>query len=425
MNNHIRIKLRNTVFTYCDYKDARESLTGLLSHAYAEGLRATCLCSSNLPALYITNRFGTYYLARMPETGSFHDAQCAFYESPSADSGRGAYAEGAIVDRGDYFDVKLGVPLTHNRDVDATPKADRAKPTIPTTRRHAVELLGMLHFFWEQSNNHRWFPVLRGKAVLTRHWRNVVYFVHELLGKVHCKNVGIEQNIFVIPAFDRNNPNAIDIAFLEKMKNVIASGSEKAAKNKEKIEMKMVLGEVKSISKTTYGQELKFKGFNQSFYVRDSLFQKVKKSYSLGISAISPDNDTRCIALAVVAASRNGYFNIESMALMPTTSHYIPYDSSYELRIANMLVSQQRQFEKPLRYDNLALTLPDFILLDAIAAPRIPLEIYGMTGNVEYDKRKADKKEIYRKLASSCWEWEPEVCKIPPAFPLPIVYGNT
>jgi hypothetical protein len=417
MDSKHRIRLKTKIFTYSEYRDSPDALLGLLSHAYAEKIRAICLCSENFPELYITPRFEKFYLAKMPDTGPFHDVHCAFYESPLDQSGRAGYAEGAIVDRGDVVDVKLGVPLSRARHVEKAASPLGEKRAVPTLRRHAVELLGLLHFLWEQSSNHRWFPIMRGMKVTSRRWSSVTYFLGRTLDNIHCKGKPLKESLFLVSQFDKNKPDAIGDEFSTVMASVVSSGSELAEKKNRPIEMKMILGEIKAVTKSQYGYELRFRGFAQSFYIREQLFQKIQKSYTSGVVAIESNTDAKCIAIAVISASKKGYFNIESMALMPVNQNYIPFDSSYEKTIADALIIQERQFEKPLRYDNTALTLPDFILLDGDQFSRIPMEIYGMTGNAEYDKRKNEKREIYRKDPAPYWEWEPAKEKIFPPFP--------
>lgn len=415
MTNFIRMRLDETVFQQSRYLDDPVSLTSLLQKGHKLGLRATCLCSPNFPELYIAHRGSTFYLAKMPETGSMHDAHCVFYETPSSDSGRSLYTDGVIVDKDGIINVKLNVPLAISRET-AQPSANVAVNNPNSKKRHAIELLGLLHLIWEYSNNNRWFPVLKDREIFTRSWSSAHYFIEQTVAKIEIKNKKLNEHLYAIPSFNPKEPDVVRSSFERAFEHVVRSGSKEARDRKEKIVYKMVLGEIKEIVKSKYGYALKFKHLPVTFFMKDALFEKVNKSYQRAISSLENDQAV-VVAIILVSASQSGAMQIEAMAPMQTSKQYIPFDSSYELRVANDLVSQSRQFEKPLRYDSTELTLPDFILCDAKDCPRIPFEIYGMTGNAEYDSRKLEKRRIYKQQNTTCWEWEPALQANPPAFP--------
>lgn len=416
--NFVRIKLNGTVFPQITYFNNPESLIGLFRHSYTLGLRATCLCSANCPELYIAQRNGSYYLAKMPDTGPFHDSNCEFYQSPDTDSGRSTYLKGVIVDHDGLIDVKIGIPFKIQRDlskIEDTAKLPNANKS--QSKRSAIELLGLLHLLWEYSNNSRWFPRKKGKANLSRSWGSAHYYLGQVLEKISTKGKALKDNLYIVPPYHSSEQDQIQQQFDRFITPVIKSGTVKAQADKVPVICKMIIGEVKDLTESKFGFCLKLKSFYHPLYLSKAKMERLQKSYSLAVNAIASEKAC-AIAIAVVSASSSGNLTIESIAMMPVSKNYIPFDSSFELQIGNMLIDQERAFEKPMRYDNEALTLPDFILCDAKEHPRMPMEIYGMTGNTDYDVRKNQKKEIYAQTGLPCWVWEPANQIEPPPFPL-------
>ena len=102
-------------------------------------------------------------------------------------------------------------------------------------------------------------------------------------------------------------------------------------------------------------------------------------------------------------------------ALMLTNWRAIPVESSYELQIADLLVAQERRFTKPMRYDAAVdAVFSDFVLSDA-GEGGVPMEVYGISGNAQYEERKQDKRIWYRMQGQRSWEWTPP--EVVPALP--------
>lgn len=414
MNETTYIELHGKKFTYEQYRGDPPNFALLFAAAYTRKSRATCLCNGKHAQLYLTYRSGIYFLARMPETGHQHADHCPFYESPTQQSSRSAYSDKAIVEKDGFYQVNLGVPLTIKRQAELQERTT-VNPASSTSNT-SIKLLGLLHLLWQVSSNNRWFPLLHGKPVTKRHWRNVGYFLTEAVSRIQSKNVELSDLLYIIPTFDKERYAEQHSHFLSFMHEVLASGTEQAVKLKTPKLLKLVLGEIKSIEFATFNYEVRFKEFGTKFYLNKEVYQRAADSYALGLNSVKA-NDARCIAMASVSSTKKGFFLIENLALMPVTQNYIPFDSSYEKRIADLLVEQSRKFEKPMHYDHQQLTLPDFELLDTHT--RIPMEIYGMVGNVDYNERKRKKTAIYRDSSTPYWSWDLSHQATPPSFPAP------
>jgi hypothetical protein len=70
--------------------------------------------------------------------------------------------------------------------------------------------------------------------------------------------------------------------------------------------------------------------------------------------------------------------------------------------MANRLTRESRAFEKPLTVDA-DNVLPDFVLTDT--RQPVEIEVYGLNGQEEYERRKREKQAIRAKKGVQCVEW--------------------
>ncbi|MDF3882661.1 hypothetical protein [Cupriavidus basilensis] len=86
--------------------------------------------------------------------------------------------------------------------------------------------------------------------------------------------------------------------------------------------------------------------------------------------------------------------------------------------MADRLIAEGRAFEKPLRHVDRAPVHPDFRLTDT--APPTVIEVLGLAGDPEYDRRVAEKRAHYQQAGIPLVEWTPSIqaleqLKLPPA----------
>jgi len=109
---------------------------------------------------------------------------------------------------------------------------------------------------------------------------------------------------------------------------------------------------------------------------------------------------------AMVGTPERSRWEWQEVALMRVTERGIPVDSSYEDTMESKLASEDRAFEKPLRFDaDEAEVLPDFILLDT--DPETVIEVFGMN-TPEYATRRDAKLAYYQANQSkvALWIWD-------------------
>ena len=171
----------------------------------------------------------------------------------------------------------------------------------------------------------------------------------------------------------------------------------------------MILTEVAGCMTTRFGARLSLMHLKEfHLWVDQDLFANLNRRFKRALSLLDrPESADRVMGLVVVAAGkRAGHFLVRDACFMRTTAHWIPSDSQYESWVAEALVQEDRRFLKPMRYDAFdEEVFPDFMLLDAGEKP-VPMEIYGMTGNRKYERRKREKIAIYEGRGEAFWQWE-------------------
>ncbi|GGL49778.1 hypothetical protein GCM10014719_58800 [Planomonospora parontospora subsp. antibiotica] len=164
----------------------------------------------------------------------------------------------------------------------------------------------------------------------------------------------------------------------------------------------LVLGEIKEISVTAYGRQIKLCHLRTPLYLRSELMERIRASYRPVFSAAAGTR-ARQVVLAAVERTPKGALKVVDMAAMLTTAAYVPVESSHELRMAEALDAARRCYLKPLRYGGQEV-FPDFVLTDV--APRVYVEVYGVRGRESYEVRKRVKQEHYRTAGVNVIEWE-------------------
>lgn len=408
------LTVEQTRFTHGQYLKREGEITRLLSIAHANDRSAKCHCTPNNGQLYVKQgKGGGFILCKMPNTGGLHSTECRFYEPPEAERVKAKY-ESAILEDEEGFSLKFQFPMSVTRKLHSPSSVLGTMGRTSLTRRASIGLLGTLHYLWQESKNNFWFPVVKGRENAQRKWRNVIHFLGPVIKKGKANGMNLEDLIFVVPPYDSVTDGVLP-EFKAFSAGIIESMSNDSAQAKKPVLRKLVLGHVKSFGHTQDGYGLRFRGLKQTFAFDKDLHESAKKSYPLAVSAIQQEDDYAVVCLAMISARGDGTLVVETLCFMTTNKNFIPIDSSFEKQIADKLIAEKRRFEKPLRYDFREATLPDFVLLDTNQS-RWLLEVYGVTGMQDYNDRKAEKREYYRKTGTKCWEWEP-ASSPPPDFP--------
>jgi hypothetical protein len=386
-----RIQLAGRTVQLAWLREHSAQSTPLFARARAEVGHAWCLCRR--PALRLVircTRAGRYHLAGWPGEGEQHDSHCPFHKLGPGHSGRDRYSTQAIRETDDGVSIRLATALTsllakpehHDREAQETGDESGA--------RRSVGLLGLLHWLWEQARLNVSHPQ-DGR----RTWRTCHDRLHLQLREVTLNGRSMDETLYVVPPF---TPAAADAnaAALDAFRARL--GRHGTAERRA-----LILGQVKEVALTQYGVAYRLAHQRTPLYARAALHARATRSYRHAFGKAAAEHGATRIALFVVERSPKGHLVAVDLAAMLTTGTYIPADSSYEVVMADALAGR-RSFIKPLRYDTTDAVLPDFVLTDV--TPAAYVEVYGIHGREDYDRRKAEKRAFYQRQEGELIEWD-------------------
>jgi hypothetical protein len=204
-----------------------------------------------------------------------------------------------------------------------------------------------------------------------------------------------DQVLYIVPAFTRQAAAANAEAFEAFVRGL--------GQHDGRIVRALIVGELKAPAPTRFGVRLHLAHLPQPLFATGKLVERLRRSYRSAFSD-APGPAARRIGLLVVSRHARGYLTVEDAAVMLTSTSYIPADSSFEVAMADHLVAAGRSFVKPLRYESGDAVFPDFVLTDT--APATYVEVLGVRGREEYDRRKLDKRAFYAAEGIRVVEWD-------------------
>ncbi|KVK87685.1 hypothetical protein WJ47_12735 [Burkholderia ubonensis] len=366
---------------------------------------AQCLCRGAAAPLRLQiRRYGNLlHLAGWPDEGPLHDRQsCSFHKDPNeAGSAAGKTLPG-IVASATGLRAKLDVALTQ-RTISTAPKGPR-QAGAPTTSRRSAPLLGFLQALWQMAGLNRWSSTDRA-----RNWGVCNARVLAEVGDAVINGEPAEQVLHVMRRYqeaDRAAMNAEFDAFLGRV------GQREGTNHRG-----LVVGEIAAIGTTPYGRSIALRQSAKRYYCSTDLIALAEKRYCHALRAVG-DRDARVVAILVIERTPKGHHVVVDLAAMLCSANYITCDSIHEVAMANRLVAEGRSFDKPIRLEDGAEMLPDFILTDTTAPTHI--EVYGMNGIAEYEARKREKQRVRVARGINAVEWDIDLTaladvRLPPA----------
>lgn len=346
-----------------------------------------------------------YLLARYPHSGYEHDPRCEWYEPPESATGRTHYETGVIKQR---EDGTLGIRLAESLETSRRPNGSTAHHHNGTSVTQAqMSLRGLLDLSWEQAGLDTWRPQFTGK----RSWYTVNSIVTRTAEQIAIGGKRMADRMaIIVPRANEGMQNTVHAAWdaaLAENRGLLLLGQLSELKEAE-----LAKPTAPVIVHAAWG------AYRISLRAESALIQQMRSRWARDLAALAtPEAGARVIALLHVRprqTERDRFGFVVAGALMRTSEAFIPCASSYEARVAQMLVDQGRMFRKPLRYDGDGV-FPDFELLDT---PRIvPMEVFGRS-DPAYTTRRDEKIAFYRTLyGSDWWSWDATRLSDPPPFP--------
>jgi hypothetical protein len=289
-----------------------------------------------------------------------------------------------------------------------TPVSERV-PSAPSVKRNRMTPLGLLHLLWESAGLNTW-----GRGRMGRNWFDQVWDIRNAAKSIKIGKMAMIDALAILTPYGGNLDQHNLGAVLDKFRS---------AKERDRQRL-LILGEVNRLESEKLRVRMKDDG-------KYNVWLNATKADLVSLSQdCETQDDERLIGFFVTRVDgvypsktqgRSSCFQtcIVASAIMKTTMSFIPFASSYEKRVAELLVEQNRSFRKPLRYDATDAVFPDFVLLDT-PVPEYPMEVYGMN-HESYQKRREEKERYYwQEFGMNHWVWAAvgESAQLdPPPFP--------
>ena len=338
-----------------------------------------CVADQALP-LYISHKGNTYYLAKKKNTGSSHAGWCDFSPDETA-TGTGGILP-ALIERNGRSNVNIDSPLTRAGS-PTTRTGAASSPGKPSVSRATWTLRGLLEEMWDRAQLNKWFPQ-------SKYPRRLSSVNHYLMEEARHIDLGRRKlhEILVLPCFEK-----------------------KAGQNWKTIEEKakdkdiaiIVIGKLERVVPSMFpagGQGLRLAELDHTIWMPKELSDWASNQKE--VQELEQKN--RQIMVICTVFRDGNVLNAGSVGFRRVSLNFIPVDSGYELKVADKLVEAERFFKKPLRH-RCEETLPDFVLLDM--DPVVVMEVFGMENDHEYNERKKEKLEAYRRQGTIVWTWSP------------------
>lgn len=383
-----------------------------LQTAKSAKLNIYCKCMPEKLLLISARRHGNgYVLARFPNTGPLHSLNCDDYLSDPTQSGAGHYDSNAIRETEDGYAIRLGVSLRRKgRNLDDPGLIKTGDDDKPHKKFSRLGLFGLLHFLWANSRLNSW----RGVSFEScRKWNDVANRIDKQLKIMTSKSTEMS-GLVVLPRTSNGS-------FIDKQLTEIKQKLPRQGADPQTVELRILIGHLIRLKESQYdGFGLIVEDRKESFWIGGAEWAQAVNacpypSIERVIRELSiNERMERVVVIGRIEHTEKGNLKFIDLRLMAVTKDFIPVDSSYERQLSDYLVENNRQFEKPLAYDAEDGVFPDFLLTDI--EPVLPMEVWGMTGNPEYDARKKTKLAEYARKGS-VWEWDPTSCSVIPELP--------
>lgn len=365
---------------------------------------AECGCSmaSPRPKLVIRRHGKIFILARWPDDPRPHRDGCPFHDRTSRGSGAPTDHD-AFKSAGGVHDVRLDVSLKVAAGDPASNSRRQPSASSSRSQRRAAPLLAFLQYAWQSAGLHVWPGY--GRRGWNACWSRLVAELAE------CRINGRpgSEVLHVMERWDESRTTELGEA-LDTFHNRARAG-------KDAYQRGLIIGELAELKPSPHGHKLKLRQASHWYYLSSDLYEQFQRKYAMALTGVDRE-DLRCVAVLAFEKSRQDYLNVMDLAAMLANPAFIPGDSSYEAAMADRLIAEGRAFEKPLRHVDRTPVHPDFRLTDT--TPPTVIEVLGLAGDPEYDRRMAEKRAHYQQAGIPLVEWTPRIealeqVKLPPA----------
>lgn len=385
-------------------EETAPNLQVALANAYHRGIRPLCLCKDGGLSMYIAQVGEQYIVKRMPMSGGGHDPICPSYEPPDELSGLGVLMGSAI-----QVDPENGISALKVA-FSLTKIGRRAAPCVgastSTSDRIAgdakkLSLRSLLHYLWHQAELTAWTSRWAGK----RHWWNIRWHLIEAASQMMVKGGALKDVLFVPEPF-----RAADKAAIEQRRAaaLIPALPPKGGPRK----LMILVGEVKDFSPKRSGRRLIVKHMPDFPLLLDErLYLRLKGRFENELALWDADEASHLMAIATFGLTPAGLAVVEDMALMVVSENWVPYDSTYEKKLVDVLATLLDRSVKGLRY-NLSAYTPTAAAM--IQRQSRPIALYVVPPAADDSYKEALDELISSRPEIGAWIWRAAEEEMPP-----------
>lgn len=317
-------------------------LQAALAKAHASKIRPLCLCTEPAIPMYVARAHGRYLIKRMPDSGSTHLPTCESYEPPAELSGLGEVKGSAIhedIDTG-TASLKLDFSLSKNGNRSAPTPSDTEADSVKTDGKK-LSLRGTLHYLWEEAGLNRWTPMMAGK----RNWYVIHKYLYQAAENKLAKGLNLSDVLYIPETFSLERKEEIT-------QRRIARQMKNQSSNKKSRQLMLVIGEVKNIAPSRFGQKIILKHCPDChFMMNDDLHTRLTKRFCHTLSLWEALPETRLMMIGTFSVGATGVCSLEEAALINVTENWIPFENTFDKILIDALSQAQRPFTKGLRYN--------------------------------------------------------------------------
>jgi hypothetical protein len=322
----------------CESHDAWQET---LAEAHARRTRPRCLCTAAALEMYVARVDRSFLVKRMPRTGWLHAATCPSFEPAPELSGLGPNAHTAVSEDPDtgLTSVKLDFAMSEgaSRDVARGPPS---QPDAAEAESGRMSLRSLLLYLWERSGVTRWHPGFLNR----RSWGTVRGLVLSAAQSTVTSGRRLSDRLFVPEVFSADRKTE-----MAARRQCAWARMARAARTPKP--WLLLVAELKELAPSRHGAHAIFKHLPDVPFVLDSqLFGRIERRFGPELDIWAAADDLHLVAIATFAPSRTGVPRLQQVALLVTSSEWLPVDSLVEVSLVRQLVRERRAFVKSLGY---------------------------------------------------------------------------
>ncbi len=370
-----------------------------LAAAHAAKFRPRCLCQAPHPEMYVAKVADSFIIKRMPGTGIAHESGCDHFDPPPSLSGLGDVLGRAIQPKEDGNTVlKLEFSLSKMGPRSAVTPSEAKGDTVKSDAKK-LTLLGLLHYLWHEADLHKWSPRFANK----RSWAMVYRRLSEAAAAKETKKIPLLERLFLPEPYNKESVKQIDARRRQQLAPFLPP------KTGSKTEMFILVGEFKAFEESRFGFKMLVKHAPSMPIFFDSKMETaIRKRYGYEFAIAEANETLKLVTIATVYLNPAGSAQLAEISFMLTNQNWIPVETTAEAILIETLTTEQRSFNKGLRFNVQDRPIASVLLTDT--KPPCAMYIQPPEADETYH-------EIVSKLEAetgmATWLWDAEEDGLP------------